>query len=78
MEDLYLYTDVEIVAWAKDLRRQLNTAATSITFAGGGGAMYSPTEARRLIKELIHELKAREGKARSSSCRVYAVRARPY
>ncbi len=77
MEDLYLYPTAEIIGWVKDIRRQLNTAATSITYAGGGAA-YSPSEARRLIKEMMHEIKRREGTARPSSCRVLAVIPRPY
>lgn len=74
MRDLRLYESSEIEAWVREIRAQLNTAATSITFAGGGGATYSIGAARQLIDEMMTELDARDrGRARPR-IRSYLIR----
>lgn len=76
MRDLPLYDSAEIEGWVRDIRRQLNTAATSIQFAGGGGATYSLREARLLLDEMMDELDSRKpgGRHRRGRIRSYVIR----
>lgn len=60
MRDLrYVSTDT-IRMWCTQLREQLNTAAISISYAGGGSATFSPRQARELLLEYNAELDRRE------------------
>ncbi|MDP3408081.1 hypothetical protein [Bosea sp. (in: a-proteobacteria)] len=74
MRDLRLYESSEIEAWVREIRAQLNTGATSITFAGGGGATYSIAAARQSIDEMMQELDARDRGGRRPRIRSYLIR----
>lgn len=80
MRDLRYVSTAEIREWIGDIRRQLNTAAIAISFAGGGSATFSPRQARELLHEYNAELERREnpGSGERGVIRSYSIEPEGY